>query len=199
MDQWQKLVDTNDLVSYERKAKDMKIRIEARLVHDDQWQIFVTYNNGKEVNYTEEYRCKNKEELHKLIAKLQDMKVKTKKEIEHLSVSQNKQLGIDLTREFRDYNVEKWRFTIEKSPTYNFLLIRDSEFIDIDIIMHEKYKFHEANIIHELYKILGLSDSGLPIRRNIFYYADRSTTLNNAGQNQLFIGNIEFDFSGGYE
>lgn len=199
MDAWQKLVDSNDLVSYERKTKDMKIRIEARLAHDGQWQIFVTYNNGKEVNYTEEYRCKNKEELQKLIAKLQDMKLKTKKEIERLSVSQSKKLGIEVTREFRDYNVEKWRFTIEKSPTYNFLLIRDSEFIDIDIIIHEKYKFYEQYILNELYKILGLNDGDLPIRRNIFYYADRSTALNNTSQNQLFIGNIEFDFSGGYE
>lgn len=192
---WQKLIESNDLISFERKTKQMIVRIEARMRENKEWNIFVTHYNGKDISFTEEYHCKTKEELSKLMQQLQRMKVKSKKEIEHLKLQTSKKIAVDFIREFRDYTVEKWRFSIEKDANYNFILLRDSEFIDLDIIMHDKYKSREEDIMVELYKILGLQQGDLPIRRNIFYYSDRTTSLNNDARNQLFVGRIEFDFS----
>jgi len=85
---WEKLIETDDLVSFERKTKHMNVRIEARLYHNKEWKIFVTYYDGKDLSYTEQYKSKTKEESLLLIEQLKKMKLKSQREIERLKISE---------------------------------------------------------------------------------------------------------------
>lgn len=191
---WNKLIETDDFISFEKRTKIMNVRIEARLTPFREWDIFVTHYNGKDISYTEEYKSKTKEELFDLLSQLQKMKIKSKKEIERLRLLGSRKLKVNVVREFRDYTVEKWRFNIENDNLYNFVIVRDAEYIDLDVVMHEKYRSFEKDILFEVYKFLGLEEGELPIRRNIFYYSKRNRTISEDKKNHVFLGKIEFDF-----
>ena len=196
-DMWKKIIDSRDVIGYERESNELKTRIEARLNKDDSWAIFLTYFDGKGVSYTEEYNCTTQKDALDLITTLKNKRVKSKKELQQLKQSSNsseKKLKIEVKREFRDYNVEKWIFSIEDGIFNNTVYIREADFIDVDIIINIKYKSYEDKIINYLIKNLGLEDYGAVIRENLFYYNENKRRLDNNSNVDVFINAIDFEF-----
>jgi hypothetical protein len=66
---WKKLFQSNDLITYERKFENLKIRIECRKNEDNSWSVFMTYYT-KNLNYTEEFSAQTDEELKVLLTEL---------------------------------------------------------------------------------------------------------------------------------
>ena len=65
---WKKLSQTEDLISFEKKKKNLNIRIECRL-NNKKWEIFKTYSDGTKSSFIEEYQADTKEEALDLVDK----------------------------------------------------------------------------------------------------------------------------------
>ncbi len=196
--QWRLVVDTNDLISFETISSDLIVRIEARKKEDHTWSIFKTYGDHTFTAYTEEYHAKTRDEVQRIIAFLQKEKLLTKKEIHERSLQRAKKVRLSLKRQFKDYNVEKWQFAVNADPYDNLIYIRDADVIEVNVLMAEKYRLLEKQILAELQTILGLDVAEFDIKQEIYYYTTRSEkyfpTKKHAG---LFLGKMEmgFDFS----
>ena len=69
---WKKLLDTKDLIAYEKSTKAVKVRIEARF-RKNRWRIYKTYNfrQGDEwVSHVKEYIAASQEETNVLLGEL---------------------------------------------------------------------------------------------------------------------------------
>ncbi len=192
---WKKLVDSKEVVSYELENESLKIRIEARLNQDATWNIFLIYHDGTNSSYTEEYRCRNQREALDLMRVLKTKRLKSKKELDQLRQTQSKALHIELKREYRDYNVEKWIFSIENGIFNNFVYIRESDFVDLDIVINAQYRQYEEKILAYLINNLGLDDFGTIIRHNLFYYQDNKRKVDNQAEMDVFINSMDFEFA----
>ena len=188
---WKKIIESRDVIGYERESNELKTRIEARLNNDNSWTIFLTYYDGKGVSYTEEYTSTTQKDALDLITVLKNKRLKSRKELQQLKQSSEKKLKVEVKREFRDYNVEKWIFSLEEGIFNNFIYIREADFIDLDIIINSKYKQYEEKIIAYLVKYLGLEDYGAVIRENIFYYTENKQKLDNNSNADVFINAMD--------
>src|SRR3989338_2841701 len=192
---WKKIIESRDVIGYERESNELKTRIEARLNNDNSWTIFLTYYDGKGVSYAEEYTSTTQKDDLDLITVLKNKRLKSRKELQQLKQSSEKKLKVEVKREFRDYNVEKWIFSLEEGIFNNFIYIREADFIDLDIIINSKYKQYEEKIIAYLVKYLGLEDYGAVIRENIFYYTENKQKLDNNSNADVFINAMDFEFA----
>lgn len=190
---WKKIIESRDIIGYERESDELKTRIEARLNKDNSWTIFLTYYDGKGVSYTEEYASTTQKDALDLITVLKNKRLKSRKELQQLKQSSEKKLKVEVKREFRDYNVEKWIFSLEEGIFNNFIYIREADFIDLDIIINTKYKQYEEKIIAYLVKYLGLEDYGAVIRENIFYYTENKRKIDNSSNAGVFVNAMDFE------
>lgn len=193
---WRLLVDNPDIISYEseKENKGMRIRIEARKNEENSWTIFKTYLDDASFTYTEEYNTQTRDEAEKIISSLQKNRFLTKKEVYAHKLQLAKRFPIKLKRHFKDYNVEKWLFAIGDDGYENVVYIRDAEVIEVNIIMHEKYRPAEANTIHELKAILGLDSNDLDIKQELYYYTTKAEKYHKNKRFGLYLGNFEMGF-----
>jgi len=187
---WKKLSDTNDLLSYEKSRKNFKVRIEARLT-DDSWNIYKTYFTDQRVNFVEEYSASSQKEVRKIIkamVKEKDLSLSDIKSIKKLSKSKPE---IRLERAYKEYDVEKWFFSVGDDEKQNFITIRFGENIDIDVVLHEHYRFLERTIIQELIFILGLDKFEINTNQNVYFFNKKTHAKTRIKGKNIIIGKIE--------
>ena len=168
---WKKLLETNELIAYEKASSDIKVRIEARN-RKNGWVVYKTYNfkDGEGwVSHVKEYTAKTREEIKYLLKEL-----KKENDISLNEISQTGRLQIELKRCYKEDFVEKWRFKIDDFNDDNFLVVLYDSEIQFDVIMHDRYNNNEKEIINKLIDALGLKDISSKIRYNIFYFKKHS-------------------------
>lgn len=196
--QWKPVVDSVDLISFETLSQDLTVRIEARKKEDHTWTIFKTYLDQALLAYTEEYYAKTRDEAQRIITFLQKEKLLTKREVQDRSLQRARKVSLSLKRQFKDYNVEKWHFAVNNSSYENILYIRDADVIEVNILMAERYRSIEKQILTELQVILGLDTMEFDMKQEVYYYTTHSEgyipSKKPAG---FFLGKMEmgFDFS----
>jgi len=191
---WKLIADTIDLITYETSLNGLAVRIEARKREDNSWIIFKTYLDQKYVGFTEEYNAKTRNEAKHIIAVLQKEKILTKDEIDNRRLYHAKKAKIHVKRIFKDYNVEKWVFSVNGSDYENTLFIRDGDIIEATIIMPEINRSLEINIINELHAILGLKISDFDLKQEIYYYTTRSDDYIKSKKEGILFGKLEMGF-----
>jgi hypothetical protein len=191
---WKLIMDTADLVSYELASKELRVRIEARKDDEENWIIFKTYHDDTAFTYSQEYRSPTKDEALSIILSLQKERLLSKKELHALKLSHAKRATLNLKRQFKDYNVEKWVFAVNDQNYENVVYLRDAEISEVSIIMHEKHKIMESNILQELRGILGLDAADLDIRQDLYYYTTKSESYVKSKKYGVLFGKMEMDF-----
>jgi hypothetical protein len=191
---WRKLTETDDLISLEKQSSfNYRIRIEARY-SKSVWQIFKTYFNDREVSFVEEYSTETKPEAMSVIRALQKERDLSPGEIKQIKKILGKRLTLKIERAFKEYEVEKWNFSINEDKMVNFATVRYSEKIQIDIIMHEKYRYLERKILEEIVNVLGLREFGMEIDKFVYFFNKRTFYRSRPKRRGVVISKIEMDF-----
>ncbi len=192
--EWKQVVNSSDLISYELTTKELHVRLEARKDEENSWTVFKTYFDNASLNITQEYRTGTLEEVQQLLSFLQKERLLTKKELYQQKMQHAKKVHIKFKRHFKDYNVEKWNFAVNDDNYENVVYVRDADVSDVSIILHEKNKPLEANILYELRAVLGFDTSDLDVRQELYYYTTRSDAYQKNKKLGLFLGNFEMGF-----
>jgi hypothetical protein len=192
---WKKIAESNDLIVFEKNLKDYKIKIEARKTEDYTWEVFKTQIKGENANLISEYFLDNKSQVEKVIERLKkerDLSPKWKILKKALPVK------VSLKRIYKEDFVEKWNFFIDNKKIKNFLFVKFDNKINVDIVMHEKYKYYEKSILSQIEEKLGLKELGESVSYEIYYFKKHSSTRARNISNYEYDVNyidIEFDFS----
>jgi len=172
---WKKVIETGEILAYEKALDDLNIRIEARMKSEHEngpWELYVKYfTNSKlqKVNFTETFSCKDTDEAKEMISCLKKSQLKTLKEVIQLKLNQQKEVKLNIKRTFRDYNNEGWVFKVNKDDQNNRVFIKEADSLDVDIILYEKYKVNEEKIIEKLVEMLGLSNNDIKTKITVYY------------------------------
>lgn len=164
---WKKVLETKDVIAHEKNMSGLDVRIEARK-QEGEWKVYVKYFNSK-INFTDEYECENLEKTKELIFCLQNSDLKTIEEIMKLKLEQKKNIKVDLKRTNRDYNSESWIFSVNDNEFENKVLVRETDFIEVEVILGEKYKVYEERILDKLVEMLGLSNQDVRTKITVYY------------------------------
>jgi hypothetical protein len=167
---WERISNSEDLICYERKKKELSVRLEAR-ASEDKWVIYRGFFKDK-LNYTEEYSVKTREEAEKMMEELKKERDITSQELVQLLKQKNKRISLKLKRSYREDAVEKWFFTLDNDEIENFFIIREGEGIEVDIILNFKYKNKENEIINEIITSMSLDSFLYDTVYRVYYYTD---------------------------
>lgn len=169
---WKKLLETNDLIAYEKVSKSKTVRLEARF-EKQRWRIYKTYNfeNGdnESISHVQEYIAASVDETYALLDDL-----KSEKDITLSELPETKTFSLELKRIYKEEYVEKWKFKIDDFNVDNFVVIRYDETICMDIILHDKYNSIERYLLERLIDSLGLKDISSKIQYDFFYFKKHS-------------------------
>lgn len=169
---WKCLVNTKELITYEKRKGNMKIRIEARF-SDNMWEIYKTYHSiTGDITFTEEYEANDRKKAQIIISKIKK-EVLDEKKIKNIQ-NLRKNLLLNVRRIYKEQNVEKWCFSINNEDESNYVIIRFSDDVEMDILVDEKFKYIETEILDEINKILGLDDMNYDLVQNIFFFSKKS-------------------------
>ena len=185
---WKKLVESKDIVSYEKSREDLRIIIEARY-EDGSWEILKKYL-GKEVDFVEQYYANSLPELKSLVGKLKTEKDLSVDEIKNINNFKKKRLKIDIRRAYKEKNVEKWFFSLTGIYA-NFIVVRYGDVIELDVVMNERYKYIEEKLIDKLIDSLGLDVLERDISHNIYYFTKKNSFFMENTSPELIINQIE--------
>lgn len=183
---WKKVAESNEIIVFEKKLKTYKLKIEARK-NSYGWEVFKTKVNGSSSSLISEHILDTKNEAIQLIDKL-------KKDTNTNSIS--KKTSISMMRVYKEEFVEKWYFTVNDNPIRNFLIAKFDNTIRVDIVMHEKYRLYEDDIISQVEKSLGLKELGESSVFEIYYFKRAIKNRENKSQKSLI--DIEFGFQEDY-
>jgi hypothetical protein len=170
---WKTIVKSDDVEALEKRDNDISIRIEARMRPDNTWEIIKRYYNS-EINYTEEFKLDETTDLKSFLTVLKKKNLDIK-ELRTRQLLKGKRIRLIPRREFKEYNLEKWSFTINDEPIENSVMIRFTDTVDIDLYVFEKFSCVEDKIINEIAEVFGLTDPDIKLNYNIFYFSSRST------------------------
>ncbi|MFT4304273.1 MAG: hypothetical protein ACMXYG_06930 [Candidatus Woesearchaeota archaeon] len=168
---WKKLLDTNEVIAYEKKARDKKIRLEARF-RKNRWRIYKTYNfnsGDNWITHVKEYIACSLDETRNLLLEL-----KKEKDVTLSDFMKFNKVNLDLQRCYKEEFVEKWKLAINDSIEDNYVHVRFDEIIKLDIIIHSKYDAIEKVLLDKIIKSLGLRDMSNKIQYDFFYYTRHS-------------------------
>lgn len=196
---WKTIANTAEFMSYEHEQGQVKIYIEARQDESKQWNIFKTYRTGQTSSCSEEYSAENKEDAEVLIERLMNEKIPSAEQINQLQKLSHQRYLIKAFRAYKEPESEKWFFTVEQEKNPNMLIVRYADRIEIDIVMHEKYKSLEKKILYEINDILGIDEMGFEIVQDIYYYNKHSHLKRVSKHRGMVIGKIEMGFTLGEE
>lgn len=186
---WKKVAESKDLIILEKDAKDSKIKIEARKTAEFSWEVFKTKVNGDSSRLISEYVLDDKNEVKTLIEKLKTEDSPTAGRLF------SKNIPISLKREYKEDYVEKWHFTVGKDKSKNMVFIKYEETITADLVMHEKYKPSEKQLISQIEEKLGLAEIGENINYSLYYFRKHTTSVKkNVPEYNLM--DVEFGFFG---
>ncbi|MFT4297599.1 MAG: hypothetical protein ACMXX5_00220 [Candidatus Woesearchaeota archaeon] len=167
---WKKLLDTKDLIAYEKSTKKSKITIEARL-KKNKWRVYKTYNfQGTErISHVKEYIASSLAEARQLLSELKD-----EQELSWKDLDSSKTIKLDMSRCYKEEYVEKWKFQIDDFSDDNIIIARFDSEVHLDIILHEKYNHLEKVLLEKLIDVLGLKEISNKIRYDFFYFKRHS-------------------------
>ena len=100
---------------------------------------------------------------------MKNTELKSVKEIIQLKLQQNKEVKINLKRTNRDYNSESWIFGINDESPDNKVIVRETDFIEVEVILGEMYKVYEERILEKLVEMLGLSNQDVKTKITVYY------------------------------
>jgi hypothetical protein len=188
---WKKLLDTKDLIAYEKFTDKAKIRLEARF-KKDKWRVYKTYNFSEDdnTNYVKEYIASSIYEAKQLISEL-----KIEKEVSLRDIKKKTIINLDIKRCYKEEFVEKWKFKIDDFNDDNLIIVRFDSEVHMDIILHERYNYLEKDLLEKIINILGLKDVSNKIRYDFFYFKRHSAKrrIYQKPVNQDLVAQIELD------
>ncbi|MFT4343874.1 MAG: hypothetical protein ACMXYE_03960 [Candidatus Woesearchaeota archaeon] len=166
---WKKLLETKDLIAYEKTSGSSTARIEARY-KNGRWRVYKTFNNKLKTGLSSvrEYIASSRKEVNFLVNTLRKEKDVSKTDIFSEPIS------ISIERCYKEEYVEKWRFTIDDFNSDNFVIVHFDSEIKLDIIIHEHYNAFERVILERLISALGLKNIGDKICYDFFYFRKHS-------------------------
>ena len=191
---WKKVVESRDIIVFEKNLKDCKLRIEARKADGQGWEVFKTKVTKDSSNLISEFSMDTKIQARQIIKKLKNERVAAS------STSRNSPsaLKVSLKRAYKEDLVEKWYFHLSDSRIKNFIIVRFDTTITVDVVMHEKYRYYERAILQQLEDKLGLKELGDTIKHEIYYFRkwgnSYQSNRNILEDPQGFV-DIEFGFS----
>lgn len=169
---WEQTISTEEFICYEKRSKAISVRIESRKTEDG-WHIYKSYFNDRGLNHTEEYLAPTIDKMQQVIQTLQDEKPPSIKALQELMLEKSRKVHIKLERDFKEYNVEKWRFSVNHAKSENFCLVRCYDEIDLDIVLHESLKMQEKYIVKEIINTLGFDDMEDLLNIQCYYFNKR--------------------------
>jgi len=189
---WKKLLETKDLIAYEKCSKSVKVRLEARF-KKRRWRIYKTYNfrTGNDwISHVKEYIAGSDEEAYALMGDLRKEKDITLNEINRIGV-----LRLELKRCYKEDFVEKWKFNIDGFNEDNFIILRYDSEIKMDIILHDRYNNLEKQILNKIIDSLGLKDLSNKICYDFFYFKKHSAKriIYKSPKDKELIAQLEFN------
>lgn len=187
---WNKISSSEEVICYEKKNNALSVRLEARSL-EDSWEVYRGFYTKEGQIYTEEYSVPTREEAERMIVQLKNEKDLTQSEINDLIKKKNLKLRINVRRSYREDTVEKWFFTVNYDVIENFIVVRDYERLEMDIILHESYKGKEKLILKEISKVLSI-ESSLDVDYSIYYFS--SKVQSNSEPVIVHKYEVEFDF-----
>ncbi len=181
---WKEIIKNEEIVSYERESKEGKTILEARR-EETGWQIIKKFVFPGEEGLIENYYAESIQELKEMLKRLKREKSIGKKEVFKINDLKKRGIRIELKREYKEKNVEKWSFVFGKGFR-NFAIVRYGELVEMDIMMGEKYKFIENEIGDKLISVLGLGDLGKDVCQNFYYFTKKNNSyIENEEQKML--------------
>lgn len=191
---WNKILVSEDAIGYEKKSKDVSIRLEARF-SGDEWVVYRGFYTHSGLSYTEEYLVRTRDEAENMIYNLKKEKDPTRDQVAMLMKERSKKLNINVKRSFRDESVEKWFFTVNEDNIKNFFLIHDGDKIEIDVILNEKYFSRKDDIIKEISSVLSLEELDVEIGFDIYFFNKLNSNIIYDKRKAIFDRyEVEFDF-----
>jgi len=115
----------------------------------------------------------------------------SKSEIEELNQTRNQELNIDITREYKEKNVEKWNFSLNNDKIQNSVILRFSNSSVVDIMLHNLYRHYEDKVLDKLVDKLGLDEYD-GITFNVYFFSKTSNYDYDCADD--LIANVEFGF-----
>ena len=181
---WKKIADSQELLVFEKYDKDHKLKIEARK-NNDGWEVFMTRLKGDTSNLLSEYFLDSKRQVLDIVEKLKKQRPRKK-------IRDYNRASVSVKRAYKEEFVEKWYFTVAQDSVKNVLFIKFDAPTQADIILHERYRRYESNIVDQLEDKLGLSEASEVIQYHTFYFRHQS---GKEKMHQSTYFDIEFDFS----
>jgi len=108
---WKKVAESEDLIVFEKKLKDSKLKIEARKTDELMWEVFKTQIKGDSSNLVSEYVLNSKKQVNDLIRTLKEEDPELK----------NVASSISMSRVYKEEFVEKWNFRVDNQKLNNSL------------------------------------------------------------------------------
>jgi len=168
---WKKLLESEDLIAYEKSSKATKVRIEARL-KDRRWRVYKTHNfldHGEWTSHVKEYIAASIAEAKDLLSELKNEKDVSMHDVGFLTLPK-----LEMKRCFKEDFVEKWKFCIDDFNFDNFVVVRYEDEVRMDIVLHDRYNAFERQILERIISSLGLKEMSNKIRYDFFYFKKHS-------------------------
>lgn len=188
---WKKVINTWDVVVYEKKYKDFNVKIEARLFDENKWEIFKKYTGKDNLDHFEHFVANSADELHFILNKLMKKSL-SQKEIEKIKLSRAAQPKVNLKREFKEYGMEKWKFSVNGEKINNLIFIKFDEVIELDVILHESYKPVKDKIVTEIKNTFNLEEQGTDVELKVYFYNNSSQEF--VEQKNELVGRVEIGY-----
>lgn len=185
---WKKLISSKELIVMENNGSDRRFRIEARK-EGNKWYVYHIRLLDDEAEILNEYVFEDRRDVMAIIRKIVKQKDPTKKTI---SIKRN--FNIDLTREYKEELVEKWKFVIDNTPHNNFVFIRYDDNLKVDVVMNHQYKHHEKHILDMIESKLALKDFADRISYDIYYFNKSNRRYGDLPGRPEMAGNIYIEF-----
>ncbi len=191
---WKKRIVSNDLISYEKRNKSLKVVIEARHSHEQGWEVFKIYNYQKK-NFIEEYSVYDKSEAKNLISKLKKERDLTVKQISDLDRIKS-EFNMRVKREYKSENIEKWLFRVNDQKFENFFVVHQGDDLTLDLVICDKYRLLEKDILEEIANILNIDMIEGECTQNVYFYSSKSEYHTEpSGKNEVVFGHVMFDYN----
>jgi hypothetical protein len=190
---WEDITAEDGLLVCERKNRGYTARIEARL-EDDRWMVYNIFFNDKDLNLTEEFEAKTREEAVRIIEILKQQPVLSITSLRRQMLAQKKKTQIKVHRAYKEYNVEKWFFAINGDKPINFVTLRFYDSVELDFVIHERYRRLEQKILHSIVATLGLEKIEEDLAINCYFFKKHTEHNMENEQKRMLLGKIEFGF-----
>ncbi len=192
---WKEIANSDELICYEKKKSErVSIRIEARQ-HEENWGVYKIYHTDAKCLHVDEYEADTRFHAEELIKRLQSEPEMDEKALVDSKFASQGKLDIKMKRAYKEPYVEKWVLKIENMKDSGIIVIREGDFVEMDILLNRKFEDNEKEIIQEINRMFGIRKNFEDFVQYIYYFSKTSRYKSGfKGQQQFLMGNIEFGF-----